>query len=139
MDSRATILRGDTRTVPLPDASVDLVVTSPPYWALRSYQDGGEHYNGQIGAEPTPAAYVDALIDCTREWMRVLKPVGSLWVNLGDKYSLARRAYRQRCVDPTPGPAEPPEAGPRRSVHRDIRYSGEITDRPAVAIRDPLR
>lgn len=83
----ASILRGDARALPLPDASVDLIVTSPPYWALRSYQDGGEHYAGQIGAEASPVAYVDALIECTREWMRVLKPSGSIVVNLGDKYS----------------------------------------------------
>lgn len=83
----ATIIRGDARQLPLPDASVDLIVTSPPYFGLRSYQDGGEHYAGQIGAEPTPAEYVAALLECTREWMRVLKPEGSLWVNLGDKYS----------------------------------------------------
>lgn len=83
----AHIIRGDARALPLPDASVDLIVTSPPFWGLRSYTDGGRHYDGQIGAEPTPAAYVDDLITCTAEWMRVLKPSGSLWVNLGDKYS----------------------------------------------------
>jgi DNA modification methylase len=83
----ATVIRGDAAHLPLGDASVDLVVTSPPYWALRAYQDGGEAYDGQIGAEATPSAYVDSLIECTREWMRVLKPTGSLWVNLGDKYA----------------------------------------------------
>jgi len=83
----ALVIRGDARTLPLPDASVDLIVTSPPYFGLRSYTDGGEHYAGQIGDEPTPGEYVDNLLDCTREWMRVLKPEGSLWVNLGDKYA----------------------------------------------------
>ena len=83
----AQIIRGNARSLPLPDASVDLICTSPPYWALRAYQDGGEAYDGQIGAEPTPAAYVDSLIDCTREWMRALKPSGSMWINLGDKYA----------------------------------------------------
>ena len=81
------IIQADARHLPLADDSVDLIVTSPPYFGLRSYTDGGEQYDGQIGAEATPAAYVDALIECTREWMRVLKPGGSLWVNLGDKYS----------------------------------------------------
>jgi len=83
----ALIIRGDARQLPLPDASVDLIVTSPPYFGLRSYQDGGKHYAGQIGAEETPQAFLKALWACTREWMRVLKPEGSLWLNLGDKYA----------------------------------------------------
>lgn len=82
----ALIIQADARALPLADSSVDLIVTSPPYYGLRSYTDGGEHYDGQIGAEKTPAEYVAALIECTREWMRVLKPTGSIWVNLGDKY-----------------------------------------------------
>ena len=82
----AQVIRANARNLPLADNSVDLVVTSPPYFALRSYQDGGEHYAGQIGDEPTPAEFVDALLEVTRECVRVLKPSGSLWVNLGDKY-----------------------------------------------------
>lgn len=87
MTGTATILRADARALPLADASVDLIVTSPPYFALRSYTDGGEHYEGQIGSEETPAEWLQNMLDCTREWMRVLKPSGSLWVNLGDKYA----------------------------------------------------
>ena len=82
-----TILRGNALALPLADDSVDLVVTSPPYFGLRSYQDGGEHYSGQIGDEPTPAEFVDALIAATAEMVRVVKPSGSIWVNLGDKYA----------------------------------------------------
>lgn len=82
-----TILRGNALALPLADESVDLVVTSPPYFGLRSYQDGGEHYAGQIGSEATPAEFIDALIAATREMVRVLKPSGSIWVNLGDKYA----------------------------------------------------
>lgn len=55
------LLRGDARALPLPDATVDLVCCSPPYFGLRDY--GTE---GQIGAEPTPAEFVDALV----EWRR---------------------------------------------------------------------
>lgn len=82
----ALVIRSEARNLPLPAASVDLIATSPPYFGLRSYQDSGEHYDGQIGSEATPEAFLAALWDCTREWVRVLKPSGSLWVNLGDKY-----------------------------------------------------
>jgi DNA modification methylase len=83
----AVVVRGDARRLPLPDASVDLIVTSPPFWRQRRYEDGGEAYAGQIGSEATPGEYIAELVDCTREWIRVLKPSGSLWINLGDKYS----------------------------------------------------
>jgi DNA modification methylase len=87
----AAVIRADARNLPLPDASVDLIVTSPPYFGLRSYTDGGEVYAGQLGSEATPGEYVATLVDCTREWVRVLKPSGSLFVNLGDKYSGAQQ------------------------------------------------
>ncbi len=148
---RAHVIRGDAEQLPLPDSSVDLIVTSPPYFGLRSYTDacptcsaystlregrscvtstgtvpiptatgvpsansasstpvrsahlaatsggttspcgtcgdtGRVHYEGQVGDEPSVNEYLGRLIDCTREWMRVLKPSGSLFVNLGDKY-----------------------------------------------------
>jgi len=66
----------------LPDASVHMVVTSPPYWRLRDY--GVE---GQIGLEETPDEYVGKLVDVFREAARVLRPDGTLWLNLGDSYS----------------------------------------------------
>lgn len=84
---RAIVIRGNSRQLPLPDESVDLIVTSPPYYSLRSYTDQGQHYDGQIGAEPTPRQYIESLMECTRDWVRVLKPSGSIFVNLGDTYS----------------------------------------------------
>lgn len=91
----ACLLRSDALHLPLADGSVDLVVTSPPYFGLRSYQDGGEHYEGQLGAEATPREFVDALVSATTEMVRVLKPSGSIFVNLGDKYSQASRPLAQ--------------------------------------------
>lgn len=87
----ATILTVPASKLPLEDESVDLVVTSPPYWMLREYRDAGERVEGQIGLEPTWEEYIDHLVECTQEWMRVLKPTGSLWVNLGDKYGRGTR------------------------------------------------
>ena len=66
----------------LPDASVQCVVTSPPYWGLRDY--GVE---GQIGLEPTPEAYVEKMVEVFREVRRVLRDDGTLWLNLGDSYN----------------------------------------------------
>lgn len=57
------LIRANARNLPIADSSVDLIVTSPPYFGLRSYQDGGKHYEGQVGAEATPAEFVDALIE----------------------------------------------------------------------------
>ena len=81
------LVQADAVELPVADDTVDLVVTSPPYFALRSYQDDGDHYDGQIGSEATPAEFLDALWAVTAECVRVLKPSGSLWVNLGDKYA----------------------------------------------------
>lgn len=83
----ALIIRARASRLPLPDACVDLVVTSPPYWLQRKYGDTDGEYPGQIGAEPTPAEYLHNLWDATAEWARVLKPGGSMFVNMGDKYA----------------------------------------------------
>lgn len=99
------IIHGNALDLPLEDNSVDLVVTSPPYFGLRTYQDGGKAYEGQIGAEATPSEFLDALIAATREMARVTHPTGSIWVNLGDKYddnkSLMGLPWRYaiRCID----------------------------------------
>lgn len=73
----------DTRgyVATLEDDSVQCVVTSPPYFALRDY---GE--DGQIGLEPTPEDYVAELSKVFSEVHRALKPDGVLWLNLGDSY-----------------------------------------------------
>jgi hypothetical protein len=86
-ESGAVVLNANALDLPLPDESVDLIITSPPYFALRSYRDGDEHYDGQIGSEPTPQDFLEALWAATAEMVRVLKPGGSIWVNLGDKYA----------------------------------------------------
>ena len=128
----------DARSLPIPDNSVDCVVTSPPYWGLRDYGtaswEGGdescdhlaiphrtqtgfnerwhgkefasnkqgslrEPYKGscgkcgavrkdqQLGLEETPEEYCATMVAVFREVWRVLKPTGTVWLNLGDSYA----------------------------------------------------
>lgn len=86
----ARYLVGDVfnRMAELPDSSVDLVMTSPPFLALRSYlPDGHPDKVKEIGSEPTPAEFIDTLLALTAEWRRVLAPHGSICVELGDTYA----------------------------------------------------
>lgn len=64
------------------DNSIDCVVTSPPYYALRKYTDS----DLEIGREQTPSEYIDNLVEVFAEVYRVLKPTGTVWVNIGDSY-----------------------------------------------------
>ena len=79
-----TVHLGDALTAlqAMPEASVYCCVTSPPYFGLRDY--GME---GQLGLEETPEAYVHGMVSVFREVRRVLRPDGTLWLNLGDSYT----------------------------------------------------
>lgn len=108
---------GDVRDAlaTIPDGTVDLVLTSPPFLALRSYipADHPEKHR-EIGSEANPAAFVDVLLAVTAEWRRVLAPHGSLAVELGDTY--ARRTDlepRHRRSEPKNQPTMlPANSGP---------------------------
>lgn len=78
-------------------------VTSPPYWGLRDY--GVE---GQLGVEKTVEEYVERVVEIFREVRRVLRPDGTLWVNLGDCYNTS-----------LPGNGHPDHSGPRFTGTRD--------------------
>ena len=69
----------------IPDASVDMCVTSPPYYNLRDYKN-----SNQIGAENTVNDFVENLCKVFDEVKRILKPTGSCWVNIGDTYDKKR-------------------------------------------------
>ena len=62
--------------------SVQMCVTSPPYWGLRDYG-----VDKQLGLESTPAEFVARMVDVFRQVRRVLKDDGTCWVNLGDSYA----------------------------------------------------
>jgi DNA modification methylase len=90
---------GQLRT--LPAASVNAVVTSPPYYGLRDY---GE--SGQYGLEASPAEFIATMRAVFAEVARVLTPDGTLWLNLGNTYagkadgsaSQTRRADRAQAM-----------------------------------------
>lgn len=96
MSNLWTILQGDALTTlkTLPSDSVHCVVTSPPYWGLRDYGA-----NGQIGLEPRPdcvgwatgercnECYICRMTAVFSEVLRVMRPDGTCWLNIGDTYS----------------------------------------------------
>ena len=88
-----TLYNCDSRQIPIPDESVDCVVTSPPYYGLRDYG-----INGQIGLEESPEEYANTMVEVFREVWRVLKPTGTVWLNLGDSYSSQGGAEPEQTV-----------------------------------------
>lgn len=111
-EARACCLNADAFDLldELPTGSVDLVITSPPYWGLRTY--GLNHnwsidrewlsaghsieeipaytwyrqHGGVLGLEPTPEWFVAHLVEFFQKLARPLKAGGSMWINLGDTY-----------------------------------------------------
>ena len=69
----------------MPNEFIDCVITSPPYWQLRDYG-----YEGQWGIENTYQEYLDNLWQMMDEIYRVLKPNGTVWINLGDTYGFKK-------------------------------------------------
>lgn len=76
-----TVAQGDCQELlrQLPDQSVDVVVTSPPYW--------GQRVSLGMGTEDDPRAYLGRLVEIFKELRRTLKSSGILWINLGDAYN----------------------------------------------------
>lgn len=97
----------------LPGQSIDMVITSPPYWGLRNYGDGNsklwggsvecshewdekgnctrcDGWQGQLGLERDFRRYISNLVIIFNGVKRVLKDAGSCWVNIGDTYFNAK-------------------------------------------------
>ena len=106
----------------IPDGSVDLICTSPPFLALRSYLPADHpDKDREIGSEANPAEFLSTLLALTREWRRVLAPHGSIAVELGDTYAGGLRDGQQafsgsaarRARDGVTDGGRPPRKGPR--------------------------
>lgn len=122
-DDALLVLVGDCRErlAAMDGQSVQTIVTSPPYWGLRDYGNPG-----QLGQEPTPDAYVAAMVEVFREAKRVLRDDGTLWLNLGDTYSAQRWT----------GKGEGQPINKKKDGHRDlnlVRESG-LPDKNLVGI-----
>ncbi|MBL8098655.1 MAG: site-specific DNA-methyltransferase [Anaerolineales bacterium] len=75
----------------IPANTIDLIITSPPYFQQREYDGGG------VGNEKKPEEYISAIMKIFRECVRIIKPTGSIVFNIGDKYedsSLLLMPYR---------------------------------------------
>ena len=141
----------------LPDESVHAVVTSPPYYGLRDYGTacwsggdpacghqatgrsaspeacglcGAHRVDQQIGLETSPAEYVNAVTSVFAAIRRVLRPDGTVWLNLGDCYYSGR----------VPGPrsADPKQAA-RRGWVRPLDLPGQDWAKPKDLLGIPWR
>lgn len=103
------------------------MVTSPPYLGLRDY--GGDN---EIGTETTPQEFVNSLICATRELTRVLKPRGSIFVNLGDSYA----AYNANRGD---GKLQRNADQSRPSMPRGLSGGGAVRNKSLMLVPERYR
>lgn len=110
----------------LPGNSIDCVVTSPPYWALRDYGVQATRWpdgtTASLGLEPSLHDYVAHLCDIFDEVRRVLKDTGTCWVNIGDTYAAAGGSHRpdRKASAKAVFPAQQNAAGDRKAAeHMD--------------------
>jgi site-specific DNA-methyltransferase (adenine-specific) len=87
--ANAKFLLGDVfaRMAELPDASFDLIMTSPPFFGIRDYLEPGDPAKEfEIGSEGSPVEWMEVMMRLSAEWRRLLAPHGSIAIELGDKY-----------------------------------------------------
>jgi len=89
------IYRGDSRRLELAAESVELVVTSPPYWTLKEYND----QPGQLGKVEDYEDFLDELDEVWRHAYRALVPGGRMVVVVGD-VNVSRKAFGRHLVFP---------------------------------------
>jgi DNA modification methylase len=83
------VLEGDCRQVlkTLEANSVNTIITSPPYYGQRDYDESDAGSEPQIGQEETVAEFLSKLVEIFRECKRVLRYDGTLWININDSYA----------------------------------------------------
>ncbi len=85
MENWAKIISGDSRNmIETDDESVDLIITSPPYWQIKDYKE-----SNQIGYNQSLHDYLKNLFVVWSECFRILKPGRRLCINIGDQFARA--------------------------------------------------
>ncbi len=136
-----TLFKGDAKDILtlLESDSVDCMVTSPPYYGQRDYD-----VDGQIGLENHPQEYINKLIEVFQEAWRVVKPTGSLWVNIGDTYWSGKgRSHGQdhkqknrRFKRPQDKTGEPPWCVPKQRMLIPHRFAIAMQDEGWIVRND---
>lgn len=87
-DNSLKLYHGDVIEVlnKLPEQSVQMCVTSPPYWGVREYHTEDENKHRELGSEKTVGEFVENMVKVFRAVHRVLRDDGTCWINLGDCY-----------------------------------------------------
>jgi len=119
----------------LPDESVECVVTSPPYYGLRSYKGAEtewEDWQGQLGLELSYKMYLNHLLMVTGELKRVLKDTGTLFWNMGDSYA-GKMGKRQGWNDNKMAQTREEAVENGTSIYLDADYSN-IQDKSLMMI-----
>lgn len=114
----------------LPDSSVHMMMTSPPYFGLRDYG-----VDGQIGLEESLDEYIAELVDVFREVRRVLRPDGSAWLNLGDSYAGSGRGSWEEPTDDVKESYVPSDL-PERNDRLGRKNKMLVPHRVAIALQD---
>ena len=119
------LINANALAIPLANKSVHCIVTSPPYYGLRSYGIGVE--NGEIGLEQTPDEYIVNMVAVFHECKRILRDDGTLWVNIGDSYTSMKSRYNQKAQNLNGGKSQ------------DNEFQGNKTDlyhHPELGLKD---
>lgn len=113
----SNIIVGDCRDelAKMPEQHFHCCVTSPPYFGLRDYG-----HDGQIGLEPTPDDFVEAMVSVFGEVWRVLRDDGVLWLNLGDSYATSGGQGEQGSSDGGTGRGPRGPRPPRAAKPKDL-------------------
>lgn len=121
----------DAGIAKLPDGCLQTIITSPPYWNLRSYLKPGDARKAhEIGSEKTPQEFVAKIVSVLRAARRVLRDDGTLWLNLGDSYATAGG----KCFNPGGGDGSLGKTRKEAGAHPLDR--GNVTDLRRWGVQD---